>query len=461
MRLKELSSEVQFILIVFGSILIGFFLRHFKKPTIRKLLPAVIGLTFVVLFCEKQLYHSLLCFLVVTTIIKSRTKYLTILSFVWSFLYMLFMNICHYQGFEKTSFVTKRFHFMLTLKLISISCDISDFRKRRIPKEKSSHSETSSYASKFDDEPSVYDLFMYTYCYVGIFTGPFYTFKTFIDFVNIPSKSVSKIPFYIKNSKKITLLVVSILLYFSFPKLTIYRSLMNESYSDTPFHYRILYPFLVTLKVRFKFYSVWLGAELIFHSLNFGAYPEITKPKPGYGPTCNFNQIYSDGELAMSFNTIKNIDPLKLEKATSVKETMNVWNIATKWWLGHYVLKRFPVKFLRLPAVMLTSAYLHGLDAGYYMATLNIILVLKAEEFLHTHVGTNLPKMLQPLYNLYAWFMTFRAIEYFQVVYHFTFSETIKTWNFMYWYIHIYSIVVIVMLTFFHRTHFSFKPKRS
>ena len=65
MRLKELSSEVQYILIIFGSIVIGFFLRHFKKSTIRKLLPAVIGLMLVVLFCEKQLFHSLICFLVV------------------------------------------------------------------------------------------------------------------------------------------------------------------------------------------------------------------------------------------------------------------------------------------------------------------------------------------------------------------------------------------------------------
>ena len=443
MILNELSKEIQFIIIIFGSIFIGIPLRHLKKPTSRKFVPAAIGFTMVLLFCKMQAFHSLLCFIVTASLIKLRFKYLTLASFTWLFLYLLFMGQCEHLGFKKPLDLTKTLHFVAILKLISVSCDISDFRRKCENKEKNIN---TPYMSSFEYEPSLFDLFSYTYCYVGLFTGPFYTFKTFIDFTNQPSTLFFKTATYKFKTNKAISMLISALLFFLIPKITNYKLLITSEYSDNPFYYRLLYPFLFLLETRFKFYSVWLGAELAFQSLNLGAYPEVTMPKPGCGPTCNFNQINSYEGKAISFDAIKNIEPLNLEKAVGVKEMMKYWNLSVKWWLRHYVLKRFPIKSLRLPVVMLTSAYLHGVQPGFYLAFLTTIMVMKAEEQIEMHVHTRLSKRLRPIYSFYAWFMSFRSFEYMSVAFYLGWKEVINIWGFLYWYIHLYSFVIIVTL---------------
>lgn len=221
--------------------------------------------------------------------------------------------------------------------------------------------------------------------------------------------------------------------------------MITSEYSETPFYYRLLYPFLFLIEQRFKFYSVWLGAELSFRSLNFGAYPEITTPKPGCGPTSNFDQINTYDGRAISFATIKNIEPMELEKAVSMREMMNRWNLSVKWWLGHYVLRRFPVKPLRLPVLMFTSAYLHGVKPGYYLATLSTIPLMKAEEVIGECIPALLPKRLRPAYTVYAWFMCYRSFEYLSVAFYLGFDEVVNIWGFLYWYIHLYAVVVNVV----------------
>ena len=441
MTIIELSKEVQFILIIIGSIFIGIPLRYLKRPTSRKFLPAAIGLTMVLVFCRMQAFHSLLCFIVIASLIKLRVTYLVPASFTWLFSYLFFMSHLQNLGFEKQLDVTKTLHFIVTLKLISIACDISDFRRRLKNDEKS---KSTIYIISFKNEPSVVDLFSYTYCYAGLFTGPFYTFKTFIDFTKQPTTAMYKNAKMTIETKKILAILVSGLLHILLPKVTNYKLLITSEYSEIPFYYRLLYPFLFLIEQRLKFYSVWLGAELSFQSLNFGAYPEITTPKPGCGPTSNFDQINTNDGRAISFATIKNIEPVELEKAVSVREMMNRWNLSVKWWLGHYVLRRFPVKPLRLPVLLFTSAYLHGVKFGYYLATLSTIPLMKAEEVLGKYIPALLPKRLRPAYTVYAWFMSYRAFEYLSVAFYLDLNEVINIWGFLYWYIHFYAVVVNV-----------------
>ena len=173
MKLTELSKEVQFVSIIMGSIFIGIPLRYLKRPTSRKFIPAAIGLTMVLVFCRMQAFHSLLCFIVIASLIKLRVTYLVPASFTWLFSYLFFMSQLQNLGFEKQFDVTNTLHFIVALKLISISCDISDFRRRLKNDEKK---RSTAYISNFENEPSVFDLFSYTYCYAGLFTGPFYIF---------------------------------------------------------------------------------------------------------------------------------------------------------------------------------------------------------------------------------------------------------------------------------------------
>ena len=136
---------------------------------------------------------------------------------------------------------------------------------------------------------------------------------------------------------------------------------------------------------------------------------------------------------------------MELEKAVSMREMMNRWNLSVKWWLGHYVLRRFPVKPLRLPVLMFTSAYLHGVKPGYYLATLSTIPLMKAEEVIGECIPALLPKRLRPAYTVYAWFMCYRSFEYLSVAFYLGFDEVVNIWGFLYWYIHLYAVVVNVV----------------
>ena len=53
---------------------------------------------------------------------------------------------------------------------------------------------------------------------------------------------------------------------------------------------------MVFMVMRFKFYSAWKAAECAFITLGFGVYPKNCLPKPGCGPTTNYDLIY---ELAL------------------------------------------------------------------------------------------------------------------------------------------------------------------
>ena len=50
---------------------------------------------------------------------------------------------------------------------MSVSIDIADFR------EKNKCTSKQELVFRIDDEPDFLDLFMYSYCYIGLFTGMF------------------------------------------------------------------------------------------------------------------------------------------------------------------------------------------------------------------------------------------------------------------------------------------------
>ena len=67
------------------------------------------------------------------------------------------------------------------------------------------------------------------------------------------------------------------------------------------FH-RLFFTAMLFMAMRFKFYSAWKASECAFITLGFGVYPENCHPKPGCGPTTNYNMIY---KFVLCYNYLK------------------------------------------------------------------------------------------------------------------------------------------------------------
>ena len=81
--------------------------------------------------------------------------------------------------------------------------------------------------------------------------------------------------------------------------------------------------------------------------LAFGAYPSVSQPRPGAGPT-SLSELkqFASAELkdceakTFNFNTIYNIDEYGVETAPTVKKVLHFWNETVQYWMANYVYKR-------------------------------------------------------------------------------------------------------------------------
>ena len=70
----------------------------------------------------------------------------------------------------------------------------------------------------------------------------------------------------------------------------------------------------------------------------------------------------------VNFETVHNIDEWGADFVPTMREALKCWNMTVQHWLVVIVYKRFPVKSLRVAAVMLMSSVWHGVYSGYYLS---------------------------------------------------------------------------------------------
>jgi lysophospholipid acyltransferase 7 len=76
---------------------------------------------------------------------------------------------------------------MLTLKLVGLAFEVNttyNSQKKRDNSEKSQNEKDEDEANRID--PTCVDIFHYAFNYVGVLTGPYYRYRTFVDFLNLP-----------------------------------------------------------------------------------------------------------------------------------------------------------------------------------------------------------------------------------------------------------------------------------
>lgn len=174
--------------------------------------------------------------------------------------------------------------------MVSVAFEFHDFEK-----EKNHDSDNrKNYRVKPDITFSLIDIIGYGYCYIGILTGPFYTYQTFTDMLYQDATSFTTVWPAMRNLKLLPLFVVPYLyLSKNYPLSYI------ESEACLNHEWGILYQLWILVPTftwfRWRFYIAWLLAEAMCITAGLGAYPFECKSRPGKGPT---EPIPKDYDLA-------------------------------------------------------------------------------------------------------------------------------------------------------------------
>lgn len=214
--------------------------------------------------------------------------------------------------------------------------------------------------------PTTLEYFSFVLQFPSLMAGPAMFYKDYIDFIdgnnfhttangklnNNAGKTVvlepSPLPAVIKK--------VSMSLFFAaafvnfLPQFHIEGVKDDDFVENTTLLYKFWYLSMATMLVRFKYYFAWLFADAICNNSGIGF--------AGY-----------DANGGAMWDKFSNIHIFKFEFGTSLKESIEAWNVGTNQWLRMIVYERVDKH-----ATMLTyglSALWHGFYPGYYLTFAN------------------------------------------------------------------------------------------
>ncbi|CAB1334460.1 unnamed protein product [Coregonus sp. 'balchen'] len=209
------------------------------------------------------------------------------LSLAWTFLYLLFFRLVTWFGLPPPTPFANAIQLLLTLKMVSLANEVQSFHIEK--KQEVSSFSKSPVVGGLSQEPSLYDMIAYSYCYVGIMTGPFFRFQTYVDWLRQPSSL--DLPGRVPCMLRLRLVPVYGALFLTANAYFPLAYVLTEEFLEHHFFFRLFYMTVVFFVFRMRFYAAWCGAEAGCISAGLGCYPEGALSKPGGGPTVNYRQV--------------------------------------------------------------------------------------------------------------------------------------------------------------------------
>ncbi|XP_067951628.1 lysophospholipid acyltransferase 7-like isoform X2 [Watersipora subatra] len=369
------------------------------------------------------------------------------LSFLWCFSYLAFFRTCHWFGLEEPSAPSNAVQLLLTLKLVGVAGEVVETEnlKAAIDSTECTDINTRLKLKYKGIDYSCYRLVTYSFCYIGAFTGPYFTCRTFQDMVH--NNDATKLPLWSDLKRRLQPLPVCGALFFFLTWLVSIETAREERfYEETSVFYRYGYLFLLFLRFRVRFYSAWILAECMAVAAGLGGYPSRAENRPGAGPT-NLKVLDEAEDGGHDFETVRNILPVEIELSSSVSASIKHWNILVQWWLVVNVYKNIPTrnKLLRSIILMIISAFWHGVHPGWYATFLSAPFLLLAEDSMNRGLKHKLKsRRLCAIYDTISCFLGMRFFEYFVVgAFFLQYNEIYHFWKSLYFYGHILLIAII------------------
>jgi len=350
---------------VYGLLLItsfglGFLYTKLDAGPTRRIAAGLTGFILVGITCGNQTAHSFASLTIAYLAIKlfkGRAQWVVF----WSTLgYLFFFRIAHGWWpalFAQNGPYSNAVQLLTTLRIISYGFE---------------HSSEETFTSFLD-------FWCYNYCFVGLFTGPFYRKSTFDDYCN--NEHLDKIPVKDHIFNKLKYLPIPMTLYFAlktYMPVDYYRS---EDYLSQPWWVNILALQVQFAWCRYRFYTAWIMAEAVCMSSRLGAYHVDREARPGLGPKKPESEPGAE-EKEYNFDAVYNIKCMVTEFHPSLRQCMRDWNTSVQWWLANYTYKKLDAPVAaRICFTMAVSAYWHGIAPGYFMGFLCVPMLTFVEDF--------------------------------------------------------------------------------
>jgi lysophospholipid acyltransferase 7 len=281
--------------------------------------------------------------------------------FAFMMLYLFFFRVVHLFNFEMPSGHANMIQMIITLKVIGYAFERNTVFTKIYDAKKNNTDLHLTVAERDIRDSSLIDLFNYSFNYIGLLTGPYYTYRTYSDYFHYPFGKHAKTWQSTLDRLKFVPLFVTLFVVASYIWPLSYAT-SDEFYESRSFLYRLFYIWPTFFIFRMRIYSGTLLAEALCINSGFGAVPVELEPRCGHGQSKEVTDelIERSDKCEYNFITIENIDAPNVEKCLTFREGMKHWNCCIQYWLAMYVYKRFPSKKLRVIATMAVSAYWHG-----------------------------------------------------------------------------------------------------
>ncbi|ESO03284.1 hypothetical protein HELRODRAFT_112207 [Helobdella robusta] len=508
------KDDLFYFLILLVSIFFANYLNNLQSPSQKKLLVFTVGLSLVMLTCGYSSLHSLITVLVNLAIIKLVSpKYCHVVSFVWCFGYLSFFRLGYLLfGLPPAVSYLNAVQLLLTLKMSGLSFEVHDKHERiknlnfqkatttKRPDEttiRNLKTNNNDIVKDNDDgvvvdngvvdndvidngvvdndavvdvfaPPPVIDMLVYSFSFIGILTGPYYSFKTFNDMIECDIPAIS-IKHHIYRRIKYLPLIIFLFLILSYlytlddvksVALQYNNSNNNDANKASTLLSRLFYMVVLFCTFRMRMYTAWLLSETVCTSAKLGMYPIECESRCGGGPTkidvfddWKKKSLSEKLESEFDFETTKNLDVKGCELCTTLRQGMKCWNMTVQYWLATNVYKRLNfIKSNRIRAglTMLVSAYWHGVHPGYYLSFLLVPFYILAEDFMiHafklTSISKNSVAAANKIFNFLMWLCTMRTFEYMSMGFMLlTFHDTTAYWSSIYYCGHVWTATMIV-----------------
>lgn len=395
------SEDKIYIYVLIVSLGIGYVFQNITNTSHKKWLSTVIGFVILILVSKLYVLHFIFLTFFVGCVIRSNRRYCHIISFIMSFSYLVFFRSVHYLGIPSPSGHANMIQMILTLKLVGLAFEVHDNYeiKKKLKDEDTDVMDVDRY--KDFPDPKLLDVFHYSLCYAGVLTGPYYTYRTYLDMF-LYNKSEYKLCFKaaIKTISYVPLYVLLYLLTsWSFP---IERLYSEEFYTNTSYFYRLWYMYPTFFIFRMRMYIAFKLSEAVCIMAGIGMYPCATNPKLGSGPSTNFEELEKQSTEIEDYNfeTICSVHVYHCEFSYTVREAVRHWNRSVQYWLATYVYHRFSYKPLRTLVTFFVSSFWHGVHAGYYFSLFSVPLYLLVEDTFQKKIMRNNKSKLR---NFFLW----------------------------------------------------------
>lgn len=429
-------DDIVYLSLLFFSIVFGSVFRQIEDKCMKRNVATLLGTVITLIASRTHFWHPLLFTIANIFIIKYLNKRIIhIVSFTFSFAYLIFFRNTVLFGIPYPPAHLNLIQMLMTLKLVGLAFELHDTTKAIEDEKNDPEFETSKIP-----EPSQGDIFHYSFCYIGILTGPYYSYRMYLDMLNSPFlKYVSCWDHTLERVKMLPLYAVLFLIfssYFSFEYV-----LTDEFYLERSVWYRIWYVLPVFVQFRTRMYIGMRLSEAVLIMSGLGVYPAVTVPLPGKGPSKEHEQIgiiSIDEENAKnteySFRAIHNIEPYGAEFDYTVRQAMRHWNMTVQYWLAAYVYKRFPYKAYRVGVTFMISAIWHGMYAGYYCCLCSVPFYLPIEDIYFKNLkDIEVSPMVSWIWFMVAYWWRMLLMGYWGIAFRLlTLSACFKYWSSVY-----------------------------